>query len=549
MMILKTFGLKSMLGDYNFDFTCSMARGTSGGLVSMWDPNSFIKDDIWCDDAFIIMNRLCDFIHQHTGKYIIFGYMNVVHNENERSVYLFSKQDADNFNSFIDNSGLIHLPLGGHLFTWMNEAGTKLKEKYEVGYANDDDHDSRIKLLQEVDRLNTFESFDLFQKAREEFLKFKKKFKDQDSNVDFPPFANSSRLCALDRDSLETLVSLVEVKNADDIKVDILEYVNIFLDTGSFPHGSNSSFFTLITKKAFNSLSWKYLDFVLLNLGLDLNGILGLELIYPHPGLRFSSMGLHNALSATVSSGLIRGVKFGSPEVFYLASGLKINIQKSNVYGIGVSDIDVSSMASNYGCALGCFPFTYLGLPIGSNISLTSSWHVLLDRFQSKLSSWKANLLSIGGRHTLIKDVLGNLVLKLSTSPFSKSGVRGCYRTRTRSRLKLSKLYMVRKVALITMVASIMVISCPSFNGNMESSNHIYFECNIAKDIWILVGKWCDISFPPITSYKHWKGWFTSWQVVKEKSWRLSVIFSSSLWWLWRYHNSVTFRSPPDEEK
>ncbi|GKD20983.1 RNA-directed DNA polymerase, eukaryota, reverse transcriptase zinc-binding domain protein, partial [Tanacetum coccineum] len=34
----------------------------------------------------------------------------------------------------------------------------------------------------------------------------------------------------------------------DDIKVDILEYANIFLDTGSLPHGSHSSFFTLIPK-------------------------------------------------------------------------------------------------------------------------------------------------------------------------------------------------------------------------------------------------------------------------------------------------------------
>ncbi|GJY58216.1 RNA-directed DNA polymerase, eukaryota, partial [Tanacetum coccineum] len=53
-------------------------------------------------------------------------------------------------------------------------------------------------------------------------------------------------------------------------------------------------------------------------------------------------------------------------------------------------------------------------------------------------------------------------------------------------------------------------ISCPSCNGNMESSNHIFLECKIAKDIWMVVRKWCDIYFPPFTSYEHWKGWFTS---------------------------------------
>ncbi|GJY20141.1 hypothetical protein Tco_0392707, partial [Tanacetum coccineum] len=124
-----------------------------------------------------------------------------------------------------------------------------IEKKIEVDSANDDDRDSRIKLLQKVDILYSFESFDLFQKARikwdikgdenskffhglikqkrraqmihgimkegvwisdpsqikEDFLNFfKEKFKDHDSNVDFPLFANSSGLCALDRDSLET---------------------------------------------------------------------------------------------------------------------------------------------------------------------------------------------------------------------------------------------------------------------------------------------------------------------------------------------------------
>nr|GEZ85307.1 RNA-directed DNA polymerase, eukaryota, reverse transcriptase zinc-binding domain protein [Tanacetum cinerariifolium] len=68
--------------------------------------------------------------------------------------------------------------------------------------------------------------------------------------------------------------------------------------------------------------------------------------------------------------------------VFHLALGLKINIHKSNIYGIGVSDVDVSFMASNSGCASRTFPFTYLGLLIGYNMILTSSWHVLLNRFQ-----------------------------------------------------------------------------------------------------------------------------------------------------------------------
>ncbi|GJV74974.1 hypothetical protein Tco_1506558 [Tanacetum coccineum] len=96
-------------------------------------------------------------------------------------------------------------------------------------------------------------------------------------------------------------------------------------------------------------------------------------------------------------------------QVFHLASGLKINIHKSNVYGIGVSADEVSHIANNTGCTSGSFPFIYLGLPIGANMGLTSNWKILIDRFHSKLSTWKANLLFIAGRLTLIKSVLGSL--------------------------------------------------------------------------------------------------------------------------------------------
>ncbi|GKD64596.1 hypothetical protein Tco_1306704 [Tanacetum coccineum] len=63
--------------------------------------------------------------------------------------------------------------------------------------------------------------------------------------------------------------------------------------------------------------------------------------------------------------------------VFYLALGLKINVSKSNIYGLGMNPQDIEDMARVTRC--------------GS------------DRFRARLSSWKANTLSIGGRLTLIK--------------------------------------------------------------------------------------------------------------------------------------------------
>nr|GFC44835.1 RNA-directed DNA polymerase, eukaryota, reverse transcriptase zinc-binding domain protein [Tanacetum cinerariifolium] len=80
MTRLELFRLKSLWGNINFDYAYSMARGRSGGLIFIWDPNFFSKEAIWCDDNFIIVK------------------------------------------------GLIDLPIGGRHFMWMNKAGTKLSK-------------------------------------------------------------------------------------------------------------------------------------------------------------------------------------------------------------------------------------------------------------------------------------------------------------------------------------------------------------------------------------------------------------------------------------
>nr|XP_043639733.1 uncharacterized protein LOC122610841 [Erigeron canadensis] len=94
---------------------------------------------------------------------------------------------------------------------------------------------------------------------------------------------------------------------------------------------------------------------------------------------------------------------------FYLSSGLRINFQKSKLYGIGVNGVQADYFARIMGCGRGVFPFTY---QLVSRLVLIymrrmESWLPVIDKFNKRLSRWKANLLSIGGRSTLITSVLG----------------------------------------------------------------------------------------------------------------------------------------------
>nr|GEX13776.1 RNA-directed DNA polymerase, eukaryota, reverse transcriptase zinc-binding domain protein [Tanacetum cinerariifolium] len=94
---------------------------------------------------------------------------------------------------------------------------------------------------------------------------------------------------------------------------------------------------------------------------------------------------------------------------FFLISGLKVNVHKSIVLGVGVSDNDVYCMVNIIGCGAANFPMKYLGVLVGCNMSRCSNWNRIIKKFSSKLSSWKARLLSVGGHLSLIKSVLGNL--------------------------------------------------------------------------------------------------------------------------------------------
>lgn len=58
---------------------------------------------------------------------------------------------------------------------------------------------------------------------------------------------------------------------------------------------------------------------------------------------------------------------------FEAASGLKINLQKSQLFGVGISQPEVSRLARRIHCAPVSLPILYLGLPVGANMRRLTS--------------------------------------------------------------------------------------------------------------------------------------------------------------------------------
>ncbi|GJR93903.1 RNA-directed DNA polymerase, eukaryota [Tanacetum coccineum] len=93
---------------------------------------------------------------------------------------------------------------------------------------------------------------------------------------------------------------------------------------------------------------------------------------------------------------------------FFLASELKINLKKCHLLGVGVPHAHIIKAAMALGSSVVRTHFKYLGVVVGGNMSLIKAWDETIGKLKSRLSRWKLNALSIGGRLTLLKLVLGS---------------------------------------------------------------------------------------------------------------------------------------------
>ncbi|GJW65188.1 hypothetical protein Tco_0117072 [Tanacetum coccineum] len=98
-------------------------------------------------------------------------------------------------------------------------------------------------------------------------------------------------------------------------------------------------------------------------------------------------------------------------ECFFRASGLRINLHKSKLIGIAVDSSVVHEAANKIGCMATKLPFPYLGINIGDRMSRIKAWDNVIEKVLCRLSKWKMKSLSIGGRLTLLKSVLGSTPL------------------------------------------------------------------------------------------------------------------------------------------
>jgi hypothetical protein len=95
-------------------------------------------------------------------------------------------------------------------------------------------------------------------------------------------------------------------------------------------------------------------------------------------------------------------------QLFTLSSGLKVNYHKSCLLPINIEAGKAALLANSFGCAVGVYPFTYLGLPMGLTKPQVKDYAPLICRIERRLSA-SSHFLSYAGRLHLINSVISSL--------------------------------------------------------------------------------------------------------------------------------------------
>ncbi|KAL3629987.1 hypothetical protein CASFOL_026299 [Castilleja foliolosa] len=99
----------------------------------------------------------------------------------------------------------------------------------------------------------------------------------------------------------------------------------------------------------------------------------------------------------------------GILRMFELWSGLKVNYNKSSIYGVNVNEKVLGEWSMFLNCKCGSLPFNFLGLKVGASFNHFKNWDDVGNKLDSRIKSWNSKYLSFGGRMVLANAVLNSI--------------------------------------------------------------------------------------------------------------------------------------------
>ncbi|GJZ24485.1 RNA-directed DNA polymerase, eukaryota, reverse transcriptase zinc-binding domain protein [Tanacetum coccineum] len=96
---------------------------------------------------------------------------------------------------------------------------------------------------------------------------------------------------------------------------------------------------------------------------------------------------------------------------------------------------------------------------------------------------------------------------------------------------------------------SINSILCPNCDKEVESSSHIFFSCQFAREIFARITSWWEVPFSEISSYDEWFLWLMNLRLPLLNKQMLEGVCYTMWWNIWSFRNKNIFGlDPPKKE-
>ncbi|GJS72804.1 RNA-directed DNA polymerase, eukaryota [Tanacetum coccineum] len=84
-------------------------------------------------------------------------------------------------------------------------------------------------------------------------------------------------------------------------------------------------------------------------------------------------------------------------------------------------------------------------------------------------------------------------------------------------------------------------IVCPICNAGVESTNHIFFQCVVVRQIMRKIYSWWNIDYSDVNSYEEWRVWLVSIRIQSNLKGVLESVYYGLWWYMWNFRNKLLF--------
>ncbi|GJQ96540.1 hypothetical protein Tco_0007679 [Tanacetum coccineum] len=91
-------------------------------------------------------------------------------------------------------------------------------------------------------------------------------------------------------------------------------------------------------------------------------------------------------------------------------------------------------------------------------------------------------------------------------------------------------------------------ILCSICLEDLETVNHSFFNCGLAKDMWASLAKWWELDIPVCDNIAEWFVWLDSLRIPLKVLLILEGVGGTLMWSIWNFRNSLIFSSCPPKK-